>query len=109
MYLNLLGDRIQRMIDLSDDPDATAREFAQTLDDRGLWYPGPLETDKVGNWLVWSNPAVNERLDRLGLLSGLSGRVPVEMTAAREQIDVDAEDPHSRLLSWASLLLFTGK
>jgi hypothetical protein len=105
-YLSLLGDRIQRMVDASDDPSEAAEEFENALIEQGLWIEdGPIPTDEVGNRLVWSNPAVHEKLESIGLLSNLKGKKPQEMSSARQQIDEDKASPRSRLLDWAGLLM----
>jgi hypothetical protein len=48
--------------------------------------------DKAGNWLVWSNPRVEEYLANKGLLDDLKNKTIQEMPAAREAIENDAQN-----------------
>lgn len=105
LYLSLLGDRIQRMIDASPDPQGATNELANLLFEQGLLADaGHVPAEEAGNRLVWSNPAIEERLGNRNLLSKIKAAKPHEMPEARKAILADQADPLTRLLSWGSAI-----
>jgi hypothetical protein len=104
LYVSLVGDRIQSLVDQCDDPADAARQFNRTLWDACLWDGGYVPPHEVGNSLVWSNGGVREYLARAGLLQNLRDIAPFEMAPARARIEADRMDPFARLMNWASAL-----
>lgn len=108
IYLLLLGERVQRMVDAAEDPDEARDQLHRHLFEYGLMPDlGHCPTEEAGNRLVWSNPAVGEKLGDLGVLRGLPQVKVVEMTQAREVINQDLEEPMDQLAIWVSDLYAT--
>ena len=103
IYLNLLADRLQSLIDHCPDPSESADYVNQLLDEAGL-TPAPLSTEpsEAAQTLLISNPAVVSNLYQHGLPENLKELQPIETLAARQQIVADREDPPGRLESWVS-------
>ena len=108
IYLLLLGERVQRMVDAAEDPDEARDQLHRHLFEYGLMPDlGHCPIEEAGNQLVWSNPAVGEKLGDLGVLRGLPQVKVVEMTQAREVINQDLEEPMDQLAIWVSDLYAT--
>ena len=103
IYLNLLGERIQRLIDRSPNPKAAGQRLQELLDQAGLINsPQTLYPGNQANQLVTSNPSVEARLDALDLPMDLTSLTLVEMLSARKELQADKSDPLNRLDDWAS-------
>jgi hypothetical protein len=102
-YLCLVGERIQRIVDAAEDPVEATHELEKSLFEYGLGPDLSCPPENAGNWLVWSNPGVEEYLANKGLLEGLRNKKPKEMAVAREVIEGDAEndDAIGWLQMWA--------
>lgn len=104
LYLSLLGDRIQNMVDRSQDPQEAANDLLRDLWQADLYgEPGTIDPREAGNRLITSNPGVEYRLSQWHLLPNPQD-LPTELKVAREQISADRYDPASRLRSWAAAL-----
>jgi hypothetical protein len=104
MYLSLLADRVQAMVDRSPDPKQAAAMLHQQMVDAGLAMSGSLTPEQVGEKLVMSNPDLWERLDSLHLLEHLKTARPIESPDARTELQLDLQTPLLRLQGWASAL-----
>lgn len=104
-YLSLLADRIQRMINLCEDPEEATEALRQDLFDAGLYLDEcRVPPDEAGNRLIWSNHlGVGYRLSQWGLLPKGDGKTH-ETPAAREAISADHYCTEDRLRSWAAFL-----
>lgn len=104
-YLSFLADRIQRMVNLCEDPDEATEALRQDLFDAGLYLDEcSVPADEASNRLIWSNDlGVGYRLSQWGLLPKGDGMTH-EMPAAREQISADHYCTEDRLRSWAGFL-----
>jgi hypothetical protein len=102
IYLCLVGERIQRIVDAAEDPVEATHELEKSLFEYGLGPDLSCPPENAGNWLVWSNPGVEERFANKGLLEDLRNKKPKEMAVAREVIEGDAEndDAIGRLQMW---------
>ena len=104
-YLYYLAERIQRMINLCEDPEDATEALRQDLFDAGLYLDEcGVPADDAGNRLIWSNDlGVGYRLSQWGLLP-TGDATTREMPAAREEISADHYCPEDRLRSWAGSL-----
>jgi hypothetical protein len=105
IYLHLLSDRIQGMVDKSPDPQAAVKQFQEALFAEGMvsdMATCPIE--EVGQNLVLSNPDVWEKLSNLGVFQKLLTAKPplVANLMAHQALTSDQDDPTGRLLAWAS-------
>jgi hypothetical protein len=105
IYLHLLSDRIQGMIDKSPSPKDALNQFQETMFAEGLVRDVancPLED--VGQNLVLSNSDVWDKLSNLGVFERLTkARLPlVANLMAHQALNSDQSDPMGRLLDWAS-------
>ena len=104
LFLGLLADRIQGLVDASRNPPEAAERLRRNLWEAGLYQDeASVPPGSAGNQLVWSNPAIRERLEANGALPDREAK-PVEMLAARMQIVADQADPTDRLEVWAALM-----
>src|SRR6202158_46805 len=103
LYLGLLSDRVQGMLDRSQDQSEASNQLQDILESGGVW-PGrmKLREGSEANDLVASNPSLLRRLRQLGLPQNLQDSNLVEQLSAKQQILVDKAEPRSRLESWAS-------
>jgi hypothetical protein len=102
-YLYLVGEGIQRIVDLAEDPAEATCELQNMLFEYGLGPDLPCPPENAGNWLIWSNLSVAENFGRNELLDNLKNRSPEEVAVTREVIesDVQNEDAIGRLQMWA--------
>jgi hypothetical protein len=103
--MSLLGDRIQRMVDEASDPSEAVRALQEEMFSSGLVLDvGHCPVDEAGNRLVWSNPAIEEKLSSLGVFQKLRKvRHPlVESLMAHQALMSDRENPGDNLTLWAS-------
>lgn len=102
-YLYLVGERIQRIVDSAEDPAEATYALQNTLLEYGLGPDLNCPPNKAGNWLVWSNPGVEEYLSNKGLLDDLENKLLQEMPVARAAIenDTQSDDAIAWLHMWA--------
>ena len=102
LCLNLLGQRIQSLVDASPDKRYAVNQLHEALFEAGL-YPdlGTIPVNEAGNWLVWSNPGVESRLLDVG---ALPRKLPPlkEVSAARTVLKTERDDPPSGLAAWVA-------
>lgn len=105
LYLSLLGQRIQCLVNACPDPQDTTDTLVEDLFDAGL-YPdlGHVAAEDAGAYLVSSNPGTRERLDSWGVLPTPQSGPTHEMPAAREVLMGERYDPEDHLRSWVGLL-----
>jgi hypothetical protein len=104
IYMSLLGDRIQEMVDTAPDPEEAVSALQEEMFSSGLVGDvGHCPTDEAGNRLVWSNPSVEERLSILGVFKSLSAvKHPlIENLLAHEVFRSQRENPVDNLTMWA--------
>jgi hypothetical protein len=104
LYLSLLGDRIQEMVDTAPDPEEAVSALQEAMFSSGLVGDvGHCPMDEAGNRLVWSNPAVEEQLSNLGVFQRLSDiELPlIENLLAYEVFMSQKENPVDNLTMWA--------
>jgi hypothetical protein len=104
LYMSLLGDRIQEMVDTAPDPDEAVSALQEAMFGSGLVGDvGHCPTDEAGNRLVESNPAVEEQLSILGVFQSLSQvKHPlIENLLAHEVFVSQNENPVDNLTMWA--------
>jgi hypothetical protein len=104
LYMSLLGDRIQEMVDTAPDPEEAVSALQEAMFSSGLVSEvGHCPTDEAGNRLVWSNPAVAEQLSNLGVFQSLREvRQPlIENLLAHEVFVSQKENPVDNLTMWA--------
>jgi hypothetical protein len=104
IYMSLLGDRIQEMVDTAPDAEEAVSALQEEMFSSGLVSDvGYCPTDEAGNRLVCSNPAVEEQLSILGVFRGL-GEVKhplIENLLAYEVFVSQKENPVDNLTMWA--------
>ena len=104
LYVNFLGDRIQRMVDASEDPREAVARLQEKMYRTGLVMDaGHCPTDKAGNYLIWNNPAVEEKLCNLRVFQsiGKERRVPsTDNLTVRRELEAEKHSPMDGLLSW---------
>jgi hypothetical protein len=104
IYMSLLGDRIQEMVDTAPDPEEAVSALQEAMFGSGLLGEvGNCPTDETGNRLVWGNPAVEEQLSNLGVFRKLSEvKYPlIENLLAHEAFGSQKENPVDNLTTWA--------
>jgi hypothetical protein len=103
IYLCLVGERIQRIVDSAEDPAEATHELQNTLFEYGLGPDLRCPPENAGNWLIWSNLSVAENFSNKGLLDNIKKKKPEEVPIAREVIqgDLDDDDAIGRLQMWA--------
>lgn len=107
-YLSLLGERIQRVVNLCEDPQEATDTLVEDLFAVGL-YPDVAHVPAAlaGAYLVASNRGTEQRLASWGALpmppTWRFGPTQ-ELRQAREEISADHYDPEDRLRCWAGLL-----
>jgi len=105
LYLSLLGDRLQRLLENQEDPQEALNQTLELLEQAGLWNGQRPELSDAGSELVLSNPPLQERLNLAGATLLHKGKPLVhEMPAARAQLQTDLRDPLSALENWLGLL-----
>lgn len=105
IYMNLLGDRIQRMVDEAPDPKEAVSALQEEMFSSGLVLDvGHCPANEAGNRLVWSNPAVEEKLSSLGVFRKLSKvKQPlVEDLMAHQALMSEKDNPVDNLTLWAA-------
>jgi hypothetical protein len=104
LYMNFLGDRIQEMVDTAPDPEEAVSALQEEMFSSGLVMDvGHCPTSEAGNRLVWSNPAVEERLSNLGVFEELRHVVCplIESLLAYEALKSQEDNPVDNLTLWA--------
>ena len=104
IYMNILGDRIQQMVDTAPDPKEALSALQEAMYSAGLVPDvGHCPTTEAGNRLVWSNPAVEEQLSNLGVFRRLAEvKHPlIENLLAHEVFMSQKENPVDNLTMWA--------
>ena len=104
IYMSLLGDRIQEMVDTAPDPTEAVSALQEEMLSSGLVGDvGHCPTDEAGNRLVWSNPAIEEQLSNLGVFQSLREiKHPlIENLLAYEVFMSQKENPVDNLTMWA--------
>lgn len=102
---SLLADRIQELIEMSDEPEETAAELVQKLYNGNLWpYEASVPVSEAANLLIWSNPAIAEQLSSFGVSVELREFSIHEMSEVRELLESEREDPYSSVMSWADAI-----
>lgn len=101
-YLARLGERIQRLVDMTDEPVDTAQTLQRCFYGDGLYpYISGVPCESIGQVLVAENLAVRERLGAWRILP-IGRDVGVdEVPAARAALLHDLADPIGSLESWA--------
>jgi hypothetical protein len=102
--MNFLGDRIQEMVDTAPDPEEAVSALQEEMFSSGLVMDvGHCPTSEAGNRLVWSNPAVEERLSNLGVFEELRHVVCplIESLLAYEALKSQEDNPVDNLTLWA--------
>src|SRR5271156_2018862 len=105
IYMSLLGDRIQHMIDEAPDPDEAVSALQEEMFRTGLVIEvGHCPADEAGSRLVWSNSAIEEKLSNLGVFERLKkAKQPlIENLMAHQALVSDNENPVDNLTLWAS-------
>jgi hypothetical protein len=107
IYFELLVDRLQRMIDLSEDPEWVIDEVAERLRDDGLLWNRPDGVGGAARELLINNSSLRSQVWHSGLIACLrDGDHPIEMLDARRELMADAETPEDRLQSWFNRFRF---
>jgi hypothetical protein len=102
--ISLLADRVQTLIDASDDPeDAVAKLVHQLNLGNLLPNEDTVPVSEAGESLVYQNPNVREQLSRFGVPLSIPGPI-LEMAQARECLDDGLEDPFAHLMAWADAI-----
>ena len=104
LYMSLLGDRIQEMVDTAPNPEEAVSALQEAMFSEGLVLDvGHCPTSEAGNRLVWSNPAVEEQLSILGVFRSLGDvKHPlIENLLAHEVFMSQKENPVDNLTMWA--------
>jgi hypothetical protein len=104
-YMYLLSKRVQHMVDESGDPSEAVAALQEEMFRSGLVSEvGFCPVDEAGNRLVWSNPAVEEKLSNLGAFELLrTAQQPlIENLMAHQALVSDRENPIDNLTLWAS-------
>ena len=105
IYMSLLGDRIQHMVDQAPDPDEAVSALQEEMFSSGLLLDvGHCPANQAGNRLVWSNGAVEEKLSSLGVFQRLKKvKAPlVENLMAHQALMSEKDNPVDNLMLWAS-------
>jgi len=105
IYMSLLGDRIQHMVDEAPDPDEAVNALQAQMFSHGLVMDvGHCPANEAGNRLVWSNLAVEEKLSNLGVFQRLKKVKPplIENLMAHQALASESESPVDNLTLWAS-------
>jgi len=105
IYMSLLGDRIQRMVDEAPDSDEAVSALQEEMFTSSLVLDvGHCPASEAGNRLVWSNPAVEEKLSSLGVFQKLSKlKQPlVEDLMAHQALMSEKDNPVDNLTLWAA-------
>lgn len=104
-YLSLLGERIQRMVNASEDPQEATDALVQDLWEAGLCPDlGHVAAEEAGAYLVSTNPGTSQRLKSWGLLPTSEAGPTYEIAEAREVLKGERHDPGDHLRTWAALL-----
>ncbi len=104
IYMNILGGRIQQMVDTAPDPAEAVSALEEAMCSEGLVpYVDHCPHDEAGNRLVWSNPLVEEQLSNLGVFGSLREiKYPlIESLLAHEVFMYQRENPVDALTMWA--------
>jgi hypothetical protein len=104
IYMSILGDRIQQMVDTAPDPAEAVSALEEAMCSAGLVsYVDHCPTDEAGNRLVWSNPSIGEQLSNLGVFRNLGElEYPlIESLCAHEVFMSQRENPADNLTMWA--------
>jgi hypothetical protein len=104
IYMSLLGDRIQEMVDTAPEPDEAVSALQEAMFSSGLVSDvGHCPTEEAGDRLVWSNGAVEEQLSILGVFQRLREvKHPlIENLLAHEVFMSQKENPVDNLTIWA--------
>jgi len=101
-YLGVLADRIQVLVEESDDPERAAHYFHSAMITNGIARrSGPIPVEYVGLRLVQANQAIAARLMQWGVHRALRRCVLVECLPARQALLNDCFDPEEALQVWA--------
>ncbi len=107
IYNSFLGDRIQALINLSDDPEHSAWTLTEALHDAGMWsYASYGPMDEIGNNLVVSNPHVWEALTNLRVYDSVwpPRKIPfADSLIVRRELQGESsacDDPEGMLQMW---------
>ena len=102
LYLSLLGERMQSLVNAAPDKPRAVADAQAALHEAGLFPDlGTIPVDEAGNRLVWSNPAIEERLVNLGVLPPTLPPLK-EVSAARTVLKTERNDPPSGLAAWVA-------
>jgi hypothetical protein len=105
-YLACLAIRVQRLVDRAADPAAAVAALAQTMALSGSFSGMTVPRDEAGSILVYSNPALVDRLRLDGILPAgyrlpaTSAKVPAAMA-----LQADRSQPAARRLAVIGSLL----
>lgn len=104
VLISLLADRVQALINATDDPeDAVAQLAHQLCLGNVLPFDTPVSVEEAGMRLIFQNPAIEEQLSSFGVPKTIPGPI-IEMAQAREYLDGDLEDSFARLMDWADAI-----
>ena len=105
-YLSYLGDRIQTMVQSSQDPQEAVKALQEELYRTGLVREvGYCPTDEAGQRLVTDNPSIEDKVDNLGAFKSLESNpraAPTDNLEARKAMKADQTAPQDSLLNWAT-------
>lgn len=104
LYMSILSDRIQEMVDTAPDPEGAVSALQEEMYGSGLIMDvGHCPTSEAGIRLVSSNPAVEERLSILGVFEKLRHVVHplIENLLAHEALKSQVDNPVDNLTLWA--------
>jgi hypothetical protein len=107
VYLSLLGDRIQAMVDASPDPKEAVSQLQEEMHSTGLVKDvAHCKTERAGIDLVEGNPEIWEICSNLGVFQKLRYvRQPlIENLMAHQALISDQENLVDGLTLWASLM-----
>ena len=105
LYLSLLGERIQGVVNACEDPQEITDAPVEDLFEAGLLPDvGHVAAKDAGAYLVSSNSGTRERLVSWGVLPTPETGMTCEMPAAREALMGERYDPVDSLQCWVALL-----
>jgi hypothetical protein len=107
IYLFLLSKRIQQMVDAAPDAAQAVSALQEEMFRTGVVLEvGHCPAAEAGNRLVWSNPAVAEKISCLRVFQKLRKvKLPlVENLMAHQALSSEMDDPEGGLTRWAWLI-----
>lgn len=104
-HRELIGDRLQDLINLCPDPKEAVRRLSQDLEELDLWRQGNPPVSQAARDLVVDNPYLIGRLDQLNALPlQYKDLRVVPSNSVSELLLVEKFSPERSLRQWADQL-----